>query len=219
MNKQGERKIQWCHYTWNPITGCLHNCSYCYVSRSKRFENDPMRPAFHKTRLKEKMPNEPSRIFVGSTGDMWGEWVSEKWIHRVLEVVETHPQHRYIFLTKHPIRYSDFSIPENAWCGTSFEGQDREGRISDLLISAPENRLFISLEPFTQTPDFLKQSCAEKLKWIIIGGLTGPKPRMPYPTRMRAVLNYARKRGIPVFIKHNARYPRNIEEYPAGLII
>ncbi len=73
------------------------------------------------------------------------------------------------------------------------------------------------LEPFIEPPDFLQQSYAEKLKWIIIGGLTGPKPRMPYPTRMKAVLNFAQKRKIPVFIKHNARYSRNIKQYPEDL--
>ncbi|MCL2845526.1 MAG: phage Gp37/Gp68 family protein [Chitinivibrionia bacterium] len=28
MNKS---KIEWCDYTWNPITGCLHGCPYCYA--------------------------------------------------------------------------------------------------------------------------------------------------------------------------------------------
>lgn len=26
-------KIEWCDHTWNPITGCRHNCSYCYARR------------------------------------------------------------------------------------------------------------------------------------------------------------------------------------------
>lgn len=30
MNKT---KIEWCDATWNPITGCLHGCEYCYASR------------------------------------------------------------------------------------------------------------------------------------------------------------------------------------------
>ena len=30
MNKS---KIEWCDYTWNPVTGCLHNCPYCYAKR------------------------------------------------------------------------------------------------------------------------------------------------------------------------------------------
>lgn len=24
-------KIEWCDSSWNPITGCLHNCPYCYA--------------------------------------------------------------------------------------------------------------------------------------------------------------------------------------------
>lgn len=30
MNKS---KIEWCDYTWNPVTGCLHGCEYCYARR------------------------------------------------------------------------------------------------------------------------------------------------------------------------------------------
>jgi len=28
MNKS---KIEWCDRTWNPVTGCLHGCHYCYA--------------------------------------------------------------------------------------------------------------------------------------------------------------------------------------------
>lgn len=35
MNKT---KIEWCDSTWNPVTGCLHECEYCYARRiSERF--------------------------------------------------------------------------------------------------------------------------------------------------------------------------------------
>jgi len=30
MNKS---KIEWCDMTWNPVTGCLHNCPYCYAAK------------------------------------------------------------------------------------------------------------------------------------------------------------------------------------------
>lgn len=30
MNKT---KIDWCDSTWNPVTGCYHNCEYCYARR------------------------------------------------------------------------------------------------------------------------------------------------------------------------------------------
>lgn len=38
MNKS---KIEWCDHTWNPITGCRHNCEYCYAKRmTARFAGD-----------------------------------------------------------------------------------------------------------------------------------------------------------------------------------
>ena len=33
--------IEWADYTWNPLTGCLHKCAYCYAERlTKRFSGD-----------------------------------------------------------------------------------------------------------------------------------------------------------------------------------
>ena len=26
-------KIEWCDSTWNPLTGCLHDCEYCYARK------------------------------------------------------------------------------------------------------------------------------------------------------------------------------------------
>lgn len=32
-------KIEWCDSTWNPVTGCLHNCPYCYARKiAERFK-------------------------------------------------------------------------------------------------------------------------------------------------------------------------------------
>lgn len=34
-------KIEWCDHTWNPITGCRHECKYCYAHRmTARFAGD-----------------------------------------------------------------------------------------------------------------------------------------------------------------------------------
>lgn len=38
MNKTD---IEWADYTWNPVTGCLHTCPYCYARQmAKRFSGD-----------------------------------------------------------------------------------------------------------------------------------------------------------------------------------
>lgn len=36
-------KIDWCDSTWNPVTGCMHGCEYCYARRiAKRFGSKQM---------------------------------------------------------------------------------------------------------------------------------------------------------------------------------
>lgn len=34
-------KIEWCDSTWNPVTGCLHGCEYCYARKiAHRFSTE-----------------------------------------------------------------------------------------------------------------------------------------------------------------------------------
>lgn len=36
-------KVDWCDSTWNPVTGCLHGCEYCYARRiAERFGSNQM---------------------------------------------------------------------------------------------------------------------------------------------------------------------------------
>lgn len=68
MNKT---KIEWCDFTINPIKGiCKNDCWYCYAKKMyKRFGWD--------THIRQdylvfsNMPKKPSRIFVGSTHDLF----------------------------------------------------------------------------------------------------------------------------------------------------
>lgn len=62
-------KIEFCDDTWNPITGCLDNCDYCYArKRSARFTGDLLR---NKNSLQYRK-NEALQIlenpFVADTG-------------------------------------------------------------------------------------------------------------------------------------------------------
>ena len=127
-------KIDWCDSSWNPITGCLHGCPYCYAAgMARRFGGKiitghdhlyildaPIRredgtinpypyrfdPTYHKYRL--KIPQDwkkPQTIFVCSMADLFGDWVPDEWIIEVLNACRKAPQHRYLFLTKNPERY------------------------------------------------------------------------------------------------------------------
>ena len=40
-------KIDWCDSTWNPVTGCLHGCAYCYARRiAERFRAKELRTSW-----------------------------------------------------------------------------------------------------------------------------------------------------------------------------
>lgn len=44
-------KIEWCDSTWNPVTGCLHGCEYCYARKiANRFGGQSDRHTSYKCR-------------------------------------------------------------------------------------------------------------------------------------------------------------------------
>lgn len=130
-------KIEWCDSTWNPVTGCYHNCPYCYARsiahrfsgggenwtddrivelNSKMYGDEEEKalaypygfiPTLHRYRYGDYASKKGRTIFVCSTADLFGSWVPDNWIEEIFEVCEKAPQHRYLFLTKNPKRYAD----------------------------------------------------------------------------------------------------------------
>lgn len=127
-------KIDWCDSSWNPISGCYHNCEYCYArSIATRFgKNLPdfsyfavqnkglhlldnkidktaypfgFEPTFYSYRLGDYINKKGRSIFVCSMSDLFGEWVPLDWIKTIFEYCLKAPQHTYLFLTKNPKRY------------------------------------------------------------------------------------------------------------------
>lgn len=68
LNKQSGNMYPWVTHTWNPIKGCLHDCSYCYLRSLLSFE---MAPRFEGREVKRGL-GKNKIIFVGSASDMWG---------------------------------------------------------------------------------------------------------------------------------------------------
>ena len=119
MNKSA---IDWCDFSWNPVTGCNFGCEYCYARRqATRFSgntrlnmtNEQLKtetaglyvleqpfknyngavlpfpagfaPTFHKYRLGDPAKKKkPANIFVCSMADLFGNWIPEEWIVRIL---------------------------------------------------------------------------------------------------------------------------------------
>jgi len=105
--------------TWNPIVGCKYHCynDGCWASRmSKRIngmgQSDRYLEGFDRPKLiskeLEKRFNSEAIVFVTSMGDMWGDWVPDSWIKKVLETCRKNLDATFFFETKNPLRYFNF---------------------------------------------------------------------------------------------------------------
>ena len=125
MNKAKGNMYGFCTHTWNPIRGkCLHDCSYCYIKLG-----GPMGWS-HEAKLIEREVDlktgtklgKDNFIFVGSSTDMWGQWVRESDIFTVLAYCRRF-DNRYLFQSKNPERFASFAsfLPERSWLCTTIE--------------------------------------------------------------------------------------------------
>lgn len=213
--------IEWTNFTWNPITGCLYDCPYCYAKVNyMRFHkqnekkpyimideelNQSFDPKFWGYRLEDKMPKKPSKIFVGSMGEMFGFLVPRDLIGKVLEVVKKYPQHTYQFLTKNPIRYLEFNFPKNVWLGTTIEKGSSDPSMKKRLDSIklvkdsfPDLYVFVSAEPLLGK---FEENDFAGIDLVIVGAMTGSSAVIPEKEWIES-------------IKHkNIFYKANIKKY------
>lgn len=223
-------KIDWCDSTWNPVTGCLHGCKYCYargianrfgfhayepdinervllempVSTGKKVPYPfDFQPTFHKYRLNEYQNKKGRNIFVCSMADLFGDWVPDSWIEEVFNACEKASQHNYLLLTKNVRRYVKYGVPmlKNMWYGTSIT---READMH-LFNSLPARRnIFVSIEPILED---LKPSehniMFKQVHWVIIGAETGCRKNKVIPRKkwIEDIVNECRKADTPLFMK------------------
>ena len=225
MNKT---KIDWCDYTFNPVTGCLGpnnegtTCSFCYARRiAERFRGTPafpngFEPTFHEERLLDpdlqRIPA-GSRVFVGSMTDLGAPWAAEH-LPRILEAVRARPDVAFIFLTKQPDGFRRVVWPANCWVGVTVNSVVDAWRMD--LPAAFADRWFVSAEPLLGP---IVSPHVSYLDWLIIGAQTGPRAVAPDPEWIRLLLHSADAWGVPVFMKDNLRRHWDGEwrqEYPRG---
>ncbi|MCX6282373.1 MAG: DUF5131 family protein [Bacteroidetes bacterium] len=178
MNKTN---IEFCDFTWNPIVGCRHGCSYCWArGQHDRFyypEKFEM-PRFYPNRLKEPYQRKkPAKIFVCSMADIFSPGVKDEWIHRVLKVVADNPQHTFQFLSKKPARYHDFDFPlGNTWIGTSVDYARHADRIDQLVSCGCKFISFVLVEPLLSSMEGIDFSGVD---FLFVGAQTGPDAVIP----------------------------------------
>ena len=55
--------IKWAKWSWNPVTGCLHSCKYCYARDiANRFYKQKFEPSIHPARLAAPRKTKPKEI-------------------------------------------------------------------------------------------------------------------------------------------------------------
>jgi len=197
-------KIEWTNYTWNPITGCLHGCPYCYAREiANRFDKGDFSPKFHPDRLENgpTLVKKPSMVFVCSMSDIGGDFIQPEWIDLILSTVDKCPQHIFQFLTKRPDNLQKWfkTYRKNVWLGTTIERSEQLWRLEAIKRIKTTPVKFISFEPL-QGPI---ESDLSGIEWIIIGAQTGKVARLPEIKWVTSLITQARKAGVSIFMKNS----------------
>lgn len=219
MNKQGSGKIEWTDYTWNPITGCLAGCEYCYARKIyERFKRS-FKPQFHEKRLSQPIKVYKKRIFVCSTSDFFGKGVLPIWREEVYNVMKA-TDNTYQILTKQPQNIPEEEIdhiPENVWLGVSVTCKKDQWRIKALeeKFAFESTRTFISYEPMIGPLDLFTDTPTSD--WFILGAMTGTRKVKVEKDWIDDVVAWKGMMDKPIFMKRSlkAYWPKKlIQQFP-----
>jgi protein gp37 len=218
--------ISWAAFSWNPVTGCLHGCPYCYARdialspTTAAYFPAGFTPLFHHERLQApantKVPADAAddarrqRVFVCSMADLYGKWVPREWIEQVHQSCIVNPQWDYLFLTKFPSRYIEFltDLPTTARLGTTVDEQKRVRIAEQAFRHIKGVRVkWLSLEPLKEELRFTDLSMFD---WVVIGSQTetrqpdGIVPAFAPPFDWVArIWRQAKEAGCKVYLKPN----------------
>lgn len=232
-NEQKSSDIEWAQGSTNPVTGCLHNCPYCYARpiAERLYPKFGFEPVLHLSRLvapyqtplppQAEMDVSYRNVFVCSIADLFGQWVPREWIEAVLTGVRDNPQWNFLFLTKFPIRMAEFEYPDNAWLGTTVDLQARVKNAERAMRKVKAKVKWLSLEPLIEPLQFDDLST---FQWVVIGGASavkessiGPSPAwMPPRHWVSALTVQAERAGCAVYHKTNLNLDR-LRNFPGHI--
>lgn len=225
FNSQGDNEnIEWALWSWNPVTGCEHNCPYCYARDiAHRFYEQKFEPSLWPGRLAAPT-NTPfpeakaaewmghKNVFTCSMADLFGRWVPREWIEAVLDAVRAAPRWNFLFLTKFPQRMAEFAFPANAWVGTTVDCQARVKNAEKAFRKVRAGVKWLSVEPLIEP---LKFTDLAAFDWLVIGGASR-SAQTPEWHPPRSWVNHlekeAQEAGVKVYEKSNLL--ARIREYP-----
>jgi len=206
MNRQGAGKIEWTDYTINLIKGrcrLANEHPWCYAvgMYDRHGWNPDIRLDMRDFDAVEKL-SMPAKIFVGSTHEMFGDWVPSVWRRQIGWRMQGLPQHIFQILTELPENmHNDVNeFPPNVWVGVTVQSQDKCHRI-DTLRTVKATVKFVSFEPLHGE---IKTDLTG-IDWIIIGAETGNRRERIKPNWrwVDSLIAQATVLKIPTFLKSN----------------
>jgi protein gp37 len=152
-----------------------------------------------------------SKVFVGSTMELFGDWIEPEWMKVIFEYCESLPKITFIFLTKQPqnlLKWSPF--PDNFWVGVSATDYSSFANACNNLENIKAKVKFLSIEPLLDWSFNWEKSYLSNLlkrchcSWIAIGRQTpASKKTAPQVEWIADIVRAANTAKIPVFLKEN----------------
>jgi protein gp37 len=227
LNAQPTTDIEWARRSLNTVTGCLHDCPYCYARDiAERVYPQKFAPSFHPARLSapanEPVPPEArsdpayGNIFANSMSDLFGQWVPADWIEATIEMARRNPRWRFLVLTKFPQRAQEFDFPENWWMGTTVDAQARVANAERAFERIRCGTKWLSCEPLLQPLTFER---LDLFQWVVVGGASSSTktPAWVPPFDWVAELQLAaRLAGCAIYQKTNLKLDERmrVREFP-----
>lgn len=159
-------------HTWNPATGCLRGCIYCYAKKiHDRFYKTPFdKIMYHEDRLTDPCGlKKPSTIFVGSMTDI-AYWETD-FLNKVINVCKINKRHTFMFLSKNYESYIGVDWPDNTMQGLTITNLFSVLDVPKIKeFSEVCNRPFLSIEPLMGPVNY---DIPIKVQPVIVGAMTG----------------------------------------------
>jgi protein gp37 len=205
--------IEWTQMTWNPTTGCdkiSAGCKYCYAEvMTRRLQamglakyDNGFELAIHEDALTIPYSwRHPKIVFVNSMSDLFHKDVPLAFIKKVFRVMNENPHHTFQVLTKRSeflLKYNqELEWTENIWMGVSVENGKVISRIDELRKTNAKTK-FLSCEPLIGP---LSRLNLQGIKWVIVGGESGRKPRPMKEEWVLDILHQCKEQKVKFFFK------------------
>jgi DNA repair photolyase len=222
LTKSAGNMYSWVTHTHTHLGGkCLHECSYCYVGKS-RFGVIPRYEGELRLIEKEFEVNYGSdkTIFMEHMNDAFADGVKSLFIDRILSHCCAFPLNTYVFQSKNPERFLEYIklFPKKTILGTTIETNreisiskapspvERFSAMQRIRKLCPMAKLFITIEPIMALDVNLFVLLLRTIEPDFINiGADSKKCNLPEPSKqdVQNLIKSIQDAGLNIRIKNN----------------